>query len=240
MKQLTILILVVILSSCCGTKKAIENAPKPEQKDIAEVVTPEKPETPKVTETITEDIPSQVETPQVETPETLESPKAEEVEIIDNYNTEAFNHNRWNTLLQENVTNAGNVDYRAFKNNRSELQVYIDALGENMPNNNWSKEDKLAYWINAYNAMTVDLIVRNYPIKSIKDIDDPWKQRFWKLGEKWYNLDEIEHQILRKMDEPRIHFGIVWLIDFINQYSDVQVSNSAKKSFKDYNWDLNE
>ena len=184
---------------------------------------------------------------------------------------------------------------------RKALTNYITALGDNMPNNAWSKADKMAYWINAYNSMTVDLILRNYPIESIKDIKDPWKQRLWKLGTKWYNLDEIEHQILRKMDEPRIHFGIVcasfscpklineaftasglevqltkatkdflsdpernnistntiklskifkWfakdfktegsLIDFLNKYSDITISNSAKKSFKDYNWNLNE
>jgi len=55
----------------------------------------------------------------------------------------------------------------------------------------------------------VDLILRHYPTKSIKDIKKPWDQRYWKLGDKWYNLNEIEHEILRKMDEPRIHFAIV-------------------------------
>jgi hypothetical protein len=62
--------------------------------------------------------------------------------------------------------------------------------------------------MNAYNAMTIDLIIRSYPINSIKDLKKPWDQRLWKLGEKWYNLNEIEHQILRKMNDPRIHFGI--------------------------------
>ena len=170
-----------------------------------------------------------------------------------------------------------------------------------MPNENWTKQEKLAYWINAYNAFTIDLVLRNYPVSSIKDIKDPWKQRYWQLGDKWYNLDEIEHQIIRKMDEPRIHFALVcaakscpklhnkaftadtlnedlsklthefladesknnitqnnlklskifkWfakdfkkkgsLIDFLNQYTDVKISDKAKKNFKDYNWDLNE
>jgi len=169
------------------------------------------------------------------------------------------------------------------------------------PVTNWSKEDKLAYWINAYNAMTIDLIIRHYPTNSIKEIDKPWQQRYWKLGDKWYNLDEIEHQIIRKMGEPRIHFALVcaakscpklynkaftaktldsdlskltkefltdnsknnisqntiklskifkWfakdfkqdgsLIDFLNQYVDITISSKAKKSFKDYNWDLND
>ena len=67
----------------------------------------------------------------------------------------------------------------------------------------------LAFWMNAYNALTIDLILRNYPVDSIKDIKNPWDQRLWKLGDKWYNLNQIEHDILRKMDEPRIHFGIV-------------------------------
>ena len=78
-----------------------------------------------------------------------------------------------------------------------------------MPNDTWTKEDKLAYWINAYNALTIDLILRHYPLKSIKDIKKPWDQRYWKLGNKWYSLNEIEHDILRKMKEPRIHFAIV-------------------------------
>jgi hypothetical protein len=56
--------------------------------------------------------------------------------------------------------------------------------------------------------MTIDLIVRNYPLKSIKDIKNPWEQRSWSIGKKSISLKEIEHEILRKMNEPRIHFGI--------------------------------
>ncbi|MBU2939148.1 DUF547 domain-containing protein [Lacinutrix sp. C3R15] len=214
---------------------------------------------------------------------------------------EAFNHDAWNTLLQKNVSKTGHVNYIAFKNNPTELHAYITSLGKNMPTKTWTKKDKLAYWINAYNALTVDLIIKNYPVKSIKDIKDPWDQKLWKLGEKWYNLNEIEHEILRKMNEPRIHFAIVcasfscpklqnqaftatkleeqltaatkafladknrneiasdsikiskifqWfskdfkqngsLIDFLNTYAEVQISSNAKKSYKDYNWSLNE
>ena len=51
--------------------------------------------------------------------------------------------------------------------------------------------------------------MHHYPIKSIKDIKNPWKQRLWKTANLNYNLDEIEHDILRKMNEPRIHFAIV-------------------------------
>lgn len=123
--------------------------------------------------------------------------------------TEAFNHSVWHELLQAHVTEQGNVDYTAFKANQQALKNYIKSLSQQLPDDTWTRNDVLAYWINAYNALTVDLIIRNYPLKSIKDIKDPWDQRLWKLRNKWYNLNDIEHQILRKMDEPRIHFAIV-------------------------------
>ncbi len=119
-----------------------------------------------------------------------------------------FDHSNFNSILKQNVSAAGNVNYDAIKSNWSSLRNYINVLSENMPTDNWSKNEKLAYWMNAYNAMTIDLILRHQPLGSIKGIKNPWEQRFWKLGDKYYNLDEIEHQILRKMGDPRIHFGI--------------------------------
>jgi hypothetical protein len=121
---------------------------------------------------------------------------------------EVFDHSGFNALLQKNVSQEGKVNYAAFKKDRTVLRMYLFALGKYTPNKMWSKQEKLAYWINAYNAMTIDLIIRNQPIGSIKEIDNPWKQSLWKLGGAMYNLDTIEHQILRKMDDPRIHFAI--------------------------------
>jgi hypothetical protein len=123
-------------------------------------------------------------------------------------NDEVFDHSAFDLLLKSNVSEEGVVNYKGFLQNRKALRDYIDSLGVQLPTDEWTKHDKLTYWMNAYNAMTVDLILHNYPLESIKDIDKPWDQRLWKLGDKWYNLDEIEHQILRKMDDPRIHFGI--------------------------------
>lgn len=119
-----------------------------------------------------------------------------------------FNHQTFNSLLKKHVTKEGVVNYKGFKTDRNTLLEYIASLGKNLPTDDWSKNEKLAYWINAYNALTVDLILRNYPLKSIKDIKKPWDQRLWKLGEKWQNLNDIEHKILREMNEPRIHFAI--------------------------------
>jgi len=121
---------------------------------------------------------------------------------------EGFNHDAFDSLLLAYVSKTGIVNYKGLLENKKLLDAYIGSLNNTTPTDTWTKQDKLAYWMNAYNAMTLDLILRNYPINSIKDLKKPWDQRLWKLGEKWYTLNEIEHQILRKMDEPRIHFGI--------------------------------
>ncbi|NGY37888.1 DUF547 domain-containing protein [Flavobacterium sp. XN-5] len=121
---------------------------------------------------------------------------------------QSINHAKWNTLLQKNVSKNGKVNYKAFQKDSKELQSYLNELSGNVPTKSWSKNATLAYWINAYNAYTVKLILDNYPTKSIKEINDPWGKKFISLGNKKYSLEEIEHEILRKMDEPRIHFAI--------------------------------
>jgi len=126
-----------------------------------------------------------------------------------NSSAQTVNHSLWHTILQNHVSSDGNVNYKALKSDSSQLNAYINQLSKSTPSESWSKEEKLAYWINAYNALTIDLIIRNYPVESIKDIKNPWKQRLWKLGDNMYDLDEIEHDILRNMNEPRIHFAIV-------------------------------
>ena len=117
-------------------------------------------------------------------------------------------HDAWSTLLQKYVDNSGNVDYGAFKNSIAELSAYLDMLAQNNPQSDWSKNEKLAYYINLYNAATVKLILDNYPTKSIKDIKKPWGKNIVKVGNDLVSLGDIEHKILRKMDEPRIHFAI--------------------------------
>ena len=114
----------------------------------------------------------------------------------------------WNQLLQKHVSFEGKVNYAGFINDKQKLNTYLDYLKKNEPDANADLNSKLAYWMNAYNAFTVKLIIDHLPLESIKDIKDPWGQRFFQIGSKWYNLNEIEHKILRKMNEPRIHFGI--------------------------------
>lgn len=119
------------------------------------------------------------------------------------------NHDTWNNLLNKYVSSQGNVDYKGFKTDTSTLNTYLKYLSNNKPSNSDSKEVKLAYWINAYNAFTVKLIIDNYPVASIKDLGKPWDKKFINIGGETLSLNDIEHNILRKMDEPRIHFAIV-------------------------------
>ncbi|MBK6994734.1 MAG: DUF547 domain-containing protein [Lewinellaceae bacterium] len=82
---------------------------------------------------------------------------------------------------------------------------------ENPVEESWTKEEKMAYWINAYNAFTLKLIVDNYPTKSILNFDGgkTWDVRRIKIGDKKYSLNNIENDILRpQFKDPRIHFAI--------------------------------
>ena len=137
----------------------------------------------------------------------LENPKTVQ-QITTNIDIPATNHARWNSLLQKYVSKNGKVNYAGFQKDSKELKLYLNELATNAPTNSWSKNATLAFWINAYNAYTVQLIVTNYPTKSIKDISNPWGAKFILIGGKKYSLEEIENEILRKMNEPRIHFAI--------------------------------
>jgi hypothetical protein len=119
-----------------------------------------------------------------------------------------LDHTAWDKLLKNYVAENGNVDYKAFRENQGKLRKYIAYLSQNEPKETWPVEEQLAYYINLYNAGTVLLIVENYPVSSIKDIKKPWGQEFIAVGDKIVSLGAIEHSILRKMEEPRIHFAI--------------------------------
>jgi len=120
-----------------------------------------------------------------------------------------INHNLWTTLLETYVDSNGNVNYKELTKKAENIDTYLNLLSNSKPDNLVSREEKLAYWINAYNAFTIKLIIDNYPIKSIKDIKQPWDKKFIDIDGELISLNEIEHDILRKMNEPRIHFAIV-------------------------------
>jgi hypothetical protein len=128
-------------------------------------------------------------------------------------------HAAYDRLLKKYVTEKGLVNYKAWKADPQELNQYLDQLSKNPPAASWSKPEQMAYWINAYNAYTIRLILNHYPVKSIKDIGSkikipfvttPWAAEFFSIGGKKMSLDDIEHGTLRKKyDDPRIHFALV-------------------------------
>ena len=129
----------------------------------------------------------------------------------------------WSDLLGRHVQwhadgSSTGVDYQGFKAERAALQAVLDRLAAVEPAtfSHWTKAERNALLINAYNAWTVALVLDHYPgIDSIKDIgglfSSPWKQRFVELLGATRTLDEVEHELLRgaaDFDEPRIHFAV--------------------------------
>lgn len=127
-------------------------------------------------------------------------------------------HTKWDKVLKEYTVKEGSqvlVKYKKLKEDRGDLKSYLLDL-ESLTEKKFKQfndADKLAFWINAYNAYTVDLIVRNYPVESIKDLGNifssTWSKEFIKLFKKKMSLDDIEHETIRKQfKEPRIHFAV--------------------------------
>ena len=133
------------------------------------------------------------------------------------------NHTLLDSLLEQYVSEEGLVQYASIKNDQL-LEAYLEELASVNPDALPEKE-AIAYWINAYNAYTIKLIVENYPVGSIREIspfrikgvrlaipkiNSPFEYKIAVLGGETYSLDDIEHGILRRRyNEPRIHFALV-------------------------------
>ncbi len=127
-------------------------------------------------------------------------------------------HAVWDRLLKKYVDDNGMVDYAGWKASKSDtgfLKQYLATLGRGNPEAPTTKQGKLAFWINAYNALTVYGILEVYPTSSIRNHTakligyNIWDDLLLPVAGKKYSLNAIEHKILRKLGEPRIHFAIV-------------------------------
>ena len=119
----------------------------------------------------------------------------------------------FNALLKTYVSTEGNIDYKGLRKNRALLDLYLKHLEKTIPGKKWSAPKAKSFWINAYNAYTIKLILDSYPLKKITDIKrkgrNAWKIPFALIGKKTYSLDYIEHKILRRWhNDPRIHVAI--------------------------------
>lgn len=117
-------------------------------------------------------------------------------------------HSVWTQLLEKYVDDGGMVNYNGMRQVSGELTKYLRYLETFSPDMNWPRNRYLAFFINLYNAGTVKLILDHYPIGSIRDIQNPWGQALFTINETNLSLDDVEHKILRSIQDPRIHFAI--------------------------------
>lgn len=123
----------------------------------------------------------------------------------------APSHAGLDSLLQKYVSETGKVNYKGLKDSKDALYAYCQLLSDNPVQDAWSREEKMAYWINAYNAFTLRLIADHYPTPSIMRFDGgkTWDVKRIAIGGKKYSLNDIENDILRpQFKDPRIHFAI--------------------------------
>ncbi|MGF1545091.1 MAG: DUF547 domain-containing protein [Parvularculaceae bacterium] len=91
---------------------------------------------------------------------------------------------------------------------KAALDGYLSSL-EGVDPQKLAPAEQLAFWINAYNAETINLIIENYPVESIRDIDDAWGQPVMPVSGTALTLDDIEHGIIRPTaNDPRIHYAV--------------------------------
>ncbi|KIC49539.1 DUF547 domain-containing protein [Tateyamaria sp. ANG-S1] len=128
-------------------------------------------------------------------------------------------HAPWDEFLQnyvrEDVQGINRVAYETVTEaDRARLQNYLAEL-EDTDVNALSRDEQLAFWINLYNAETVEVILQSYPVASIRDINDgflsfgPWDRPVTTVGGRSLTLNDIEHRIIRPVfKEPRIHYAL--------------------------------
>jgi len=127
-------------------------------------------------------------------------------------------HSDWNRLLQAFVDESGAVNYAQWNDSQQGKQLldkYINQLSTASLKKAATRVDQMAYWINAYNAVTIKGILQEYPTTSIRNHTSEnggyniWKNLLLNVGGQQVSLDAIEHKALRPMGDPRIHFAIV-------------------------------
>jgi hypothetical protein len=129
-------------------------------------------------------------------------------------------YSRYADVLRD-VVRPPRVDYAALAKERRRLDAAVDVFAQPGADEEraWTRDERLAFWINAYNAFTLRVIVDHYPIRapwltlqprnSIRQIDGVWTKLTWRAAGRSLTLDDIEHKILRpEFKEPRVHFAI--------------------------------
>ena len=156
--------------------------------------------------------------------ERLLAPKAEYWgfwDAADASDTRTIDHGEWERFLQRYLVagsdGVNRVRYAAVgEQERQRLGGYVETLAR-LPIRGYNRDEQLAYWINLYNALTVELILRHHPVDSIRDIDispglfadGPWGKKLLSVEGQELSLNDIEHRILRPLwQDPRLHYAV--------------------------------
>lgn len=134
--------------------------------------------------------------------------------------TLSVNHQVWDRILAKYLSagiegGPNRFDYGAVSTaDHQALKAYLRNLGETLPGA-LRRDEQLSFWINAYNALTIDLVLEHYPIQSITQIKagfgplGPWKQKRFQVDGRKLSLNDIEHRILRPIwKDPRLHYAL--------------------------------
>lgn len=124
-------------------------------------------------------------------------------------------HDDYDALLERYVVDDRWVDYAAWfrsDEDRARLQNYLDQMATADPAT-LGRDGTLAYWINLYNALTLDLILDHYPVGSIKDLGglltSAWEKELVEVAGRAFTLNQIENDVIRRrFEDPRIHFAL--------------------------------
>lgn len=130
-----------------------------------------------------------------------------------------IDHGAWDGFLKRFVRRgADGVNRVAYAevgaDGRNRLKAHIAGLAA-LPIGRYRRAEQFAFWVNLYNALTVDVVLDHYPVRSIRDIDTspglftsgPWRKKLIRVGRTDLSLDDIEHRILRPIwREPRVHY----------------------------------
>lgn len=132
-----------------------------------------------------------------------------------------IDHGVWDAFLRAHVVPGADginrIQYsKVSKAQRKGLADYLGSL-EQIPISTYNRHEQFAYWVNAYNALTVHLVLQHYPVASIRDIDispgvfadGPWGKKVFRVAGEALSLNDIEHRILRPIwRDPRVHYAV--------------------------------
>ena len=132
------------------------------------------------------------------------------------YASTAFDHSAWDAFLKKNVNGKGEVDYRSIAKDPKDLNGYLESL---MAVNEsemgaWPREEKLAFWLNAYHAVLIKLVIENYPVTSVQRIPSFWDIALFHFGkrsadQRQYSLNDIHMKnLIGVYHDEKIHLAL--------------------------------